>query len=110
MTSLPAPGGYNGTGLPAAPEGAPARRPGPARRLAVLPGRYGDTRLVVVAEVAPVIDGSGQARRAVLCECDCGTPVTIKLNNLPRTHSCGCWRRDVTATLNQRCRGQAATP
>lgn len=109
MTALPALASHYGTAPAGIPQEAARGRPGPKRRVFVPPGRYGDTRLTVIREVASVSDPGGR-RRAVLCQCDCGTEVTVRLDNLPRTHSCGCWRKEVTATLNRRSRDRAAGP
>lgn len=68
-------------------------------RKVVLPGvRLG--RLTVLAETDPILSNNrGKANgetkhRAVLCRCDCGNEVVVKLGNLPKTASCGCLKRE----------------
>lgn len=88
------------TGNPAAPAGA---APGMGRRRSVIPVAPADGRLEVLREVEPVASRATAKRsRAVLCRCACGTVVTVKVSNLPRTRSCGCWRREVSAALGKR--------
>ena len=44
-----------------------------------------------------------ETHRAVPCKCDCGTERTVLVQSLRRkdrsTPSCGCWRRERTATI-----------
>lgn len=67
------------------------------RRLAPVAERFG--ALVVVREVEPILSHNRSKvngltkHRAVLCHCDCGAEVAVKLGNLPRTYSCGCLKR-----------------
>lgn len=69
-----------------------------------MPGeQYG--QLTVIRETEPLVSRNASKpdgvtlHRAVLCECACKTVVTVKLGNLPRTHSCGCRRSAVLAQL-----------
>lgn len=62
--------------------------------------RFG--RLLVVAEALPIVGtrrGREVVHRAVTCQCDCGAEATVKLSNLPKTSSCGCYRREVMREL-----------
>jgi hypothetical protein len=63
----------------------------PPRRYSVEPGqRFG--RLVVQRQIHQRRD-RGLPRWAAECVCDCGTEVTVLLQNLvPRTRSCGCMK------------------
>lgn len=57
--------------------------------------RFG--RLVVVADAEPKIQPSGQTKRQVICDCDCGTKgVIVRLECLKSgfTASCGCIRSE----------------
>lgn len=45
----------------------------------------------------------------VKCRCDCGTERTIQQDNLARTHSCGCLKRERTGRLNLQ-HGLSASP
>jgi transposase len=88
---------------------------GPRSGRAVPVGPYGDTRLVVIREVEPIASRGGAKRkakrnRAVLCRCECGTMVTVRLSNLARTRSCGCWRREVNANRARRRPDKTAQP
>lgn len=49
-------------------------------------------RLTVIGEVAPAVEPSGQTKRMVLCKCECGTTLAVRLTNLRTKHtqSCGC--------------------
>ena len=99
--------------------GNPARRPGVAPgagrrdRRAVPLGPYGDSRLVVIGEAEPVASrGGNQLNRAVVCQCQCEdkTIVTVRLSNLPRTRSCGCWQRESNASRARSGPGKTAQP
>jgi hypothetical protein len=61
--------------------------------------RYG--RWTVIGEPTPVRAGS-QMRPAVPCRCDCGTERLVLVQSLTRKDranpSCGCWRREQSAT------------
>jgi hypothetical protein len=96
------------TGNPAGPPGAVPGMGRRSRRRAPV-GRYGDSRLTVIGEVEPVAS-SGGAKRAVLCQCECGTKVIVRLGNLARTRSCGCWRREVNANRVRRRPEKTAQP
>lgn len=37
----------------------------------------------------------------VRCRCDCGVEKTIQRDNLSRTHSCGCLKRELTGAKNR---------
>lgn len=90
------------TGNPAGPPGV---APGMGRRTrrTVPVGPYGDSRLVVIEEAEPVASPSGAKRnRTVLCQCECDTMVMVRLSNLARTRSCGCWRREANANRGRR--------
>lgn len=57
--------------------------------------RFG--RLVVVADTEPKIQPSGQTKRQVICDCDCGTKgVVVRLECLKNgsTASCGCLKSE----------------
>jgi hypothetical protein len=51
--------------------------------------------LLVLAEA----ERSAGARRCVLCRCDCGTEIVVRLDNLRSgaTRSCGCLRQKIVA-------------
>ena len=90
------------TDNPAGPD-RPVPGMGRRSRRAVPVGPYGDSRLTVIGEVEPVASPNVAKRyRAVLCQCECETKVIVRLNNLARTRSCGCWRREVNANRAQR--------
>lgn len=98
------------TGNPAGPPGA---APGMGRRSrsTVPAGPYGDSRLVVIGEVTPATSpGRAKRNRTVLCQCECNTVVTVRLSNLARTRSCGCWRREVNASRTRRRPEKTAQP
>lgn len=68
------------------------------RKLEVSQGeRYG--RLVISHEVQSPVKG----HRMFVCNCDCGSTVTARLNGLRtgNTKSCGCLMRERTATINR---------
>lgn len=75
-------------------------------RLCIANGeRYG--RLVVTAEAEPHRSPSGQIRRKILCQCDCGNRLDVWLQHLQTGHttSCGCLlvetRGDIRRTHGQ---------
>lgn len=88
------------------------RRPLSYRRVLKPGERFG--RLEVVREVAPISSNSRSTQkgtanhRAILCRCDCGAEVTVKLHNLiyGATRSCGCLRREVSAEHMRRVRAR----
>lgn len=95
------------------PAGPPGGAPGMGRRSrrAVPAGPYGDSRLVVIREVEAIAgEGGAKRTRAVLCQCECETMVTVRLGNLAKTRSCGCWRREVNAGRARRRPGKTAEP
>lgn len=49
-------------------------------------------RLTVLKEGEPFLLPSGQKNRSVLCKCECGNEITVRLLHLTRnrTNSCGC--------------------
>lgn len=59
-----------------------------AKKIPMAGERFG--RLTVVAEGERHISGD----RLWICECDCGRQVSVRNCNLPRTKSCGCWRKE----------------
>lgn len=63
--------------------------------------RFG--RLVVIADLPDYISPKNQRQRMVMCRCDCGNTVSVRLASLHSnlTKSCGCWnseraRKDAT--------------
>ena len=67
-----------------------------SRKIQVVPGeKYG--KLTVIKEIDPYVSPSGQKKRRVLAQCDCGSePVEVALNNLRSglTTSCGCLQKE----------------
>ena len=60
------------------------------------------TRLTVLSAVDPVIDKHGKARTAYLCQCSCGTILTITrhaLQNKNGIKSCGCLNNENRSKL-----------
>ena len=57
----------------------------------ILGHRYG--RLTVVSEALPYIYANGAKQRMVLCKCDCGNEVIVRINDIRKgvTKSCGCF-------------------
>ena len=58
-------------------------------------------KLTVIKEISPHVYPSGETRRKFECLCDCGNTTDITINNLRtgKTHSCGCWRKEVSSKL-----------
>ena len=44
---------------------------------------------------------AGEKYPSWVCRCDCGSEVVIISSNLPRTYSCGCYRRECGKSLTQ---------
>jgi len=70
--------------------------------------RFG--RLVVTGEAEPAAQLNRERKRRMVCRCDCGGEVIVRLTNLRsgNTTSCGCYRNEMTAarrtTHGQRAR------
>lgn len=58
--------------------------------------------LTIIREIEPHVQPSGQTKRKVLCECDCGNKKEVQLHNLRSGHttSCGCHQKEKTAEVN----------
>jgi hypothetical protein len=57
--------------------------------------RYG--RLTIIKVIEPIIEPSGNKRKMVLCECECGNFKNIRLSDLRsgKTKSCGCLQKEI---------------
>lgn len=61
--------------------------------------RFG--HLVVVKETERHLYPNGKTRRRFLCKCDCGNETTVTINKFNITKSCGCFRKENTASLGR---------
>lgn len=66
-------------------------------KIDIIGQRFG--RLIVIIEVE-----TKKSRRHVLCQCDCGQPTIVAVQELRKgnTKSCGCLRKEITARLGKR--------
>ncbi len=62
------------------------------RLINVLGDKYG--KLTVIAELERAVDNQGFKRRRMLCRCECGKEISVRLISLRRgnTKTCGCVR------------------
>lgn len=62
------------------------------KRLDVTGQRYG--KLLVISDAPSYVYKDGSKQRMLLCKCDCGNEVVIRLNDIRKgaTKSCGCGR------------------
>ena len=60
------------------------------------------SRLVVKGDAEDIVQKTGKLTRQVFCECDCGTKIVARVNDLRtgNTKSCGCFYRDVVGKCN----------
>ena len=58
-------------------------------------------RLTIIEEVERHLYPSGKTRRKFLCKCDCGNETLVLINKFNTIKSCGCYRKENTASLGK---------